>query len=1714
MLLKSKLILLLSLLVLSSSFSVLKPSETYGKNQLEILPIFNLLIPNEKSLSAANAFDLPQDSSDEIKLIVHLKDPVKLWPNEVSSIDEKGIINLKTVMRNYCIDKLGSDSVKYEYSSFNGFSATINSNQYQELLNNPLIESVEEDKVMQAFMQDSVGIIGANDTWEVQLNGNNITGLGQTVCIVDSGIDYTHPDLGGCTKLYDNSSSEEVMLETPILSPNYPEEYPDYSEGFVGNVSMPGYDAIQIYFEQFETEHYFDYLLIYDRDNNIVAEYSGNLNSSWSTLIKGDYANLYFSSDYSITYAGFNITRIKGYNLTSACEKTIAGYDFVNYDYNPYDDFGHGTHVAGIVAANGAIKGVAPDAKLVAAKVLNSYGSGYTSDVLAGIEYCISNSERYNISVISMSLGGGLYSDYCDKDNEAFSEVINAAVNNNISVVVATGNSYELYPYDLVASPACIRSSIRVGSTLKSDDALSSFSKRWAFDMIVAPGSEINSTIPGEGYAQYSGTSMATPHVAGAIALINQYYHENQESKTPSAINNLLKESGKQIFEEPRNYSRIDLNNFFAYESNVTIFLNYPLSVFNYPEYFDLDLNGFNYSSTYCSFYIDSKLKDTVQENSSKILYFTPLEESYYDLSVNCSDSDGNEANISSSFIFNNAPQLVSLSANQSVNEGENITITYVWNNSFYGYIYDSELIIIANYTDNMTEISYLDVNYDYNITSNGSLDTISFNYNSSDLYGSVGNNLTFGLKVYDSYGNINSTYSFNIITYMFSFMYPLTTYVKDITPPDVYLDNYNNSFVSPNEELYFLVNDNVYFKDVNCSLYLNELYNQSKIVEVLDIAYFDVELAEEAYNWSISCEDADGNIGSSDIDYFNVNEAPSLLNISSDAQINEGESISINSTWDNGLFGQINDSAILIIENYTGAFNLSYNNQELAYNDSNGVRHNIFLQTNSTITINGQLNNVSFNYVPLENQTGLNLTFIMQVIDTYFNQNSTLQTINYDDENKSLMWAEPVITTYIKDITSPELSMAVLQNYSSNSSQVLNFTVLDNVGFKEVNCSLYLDNEYNESKLVYPNGSQQYFNLELADGEHDYSVSCIDYDLNQVNQSGVITIDTVAPQLFFNSLLNDLWTNKQFTNVSYKFVDATSHNSSCQLKVNNVVLYSAVLANNTLINYNYRNNASIINYNFSCIDLANNFNSTSITLKFDSLAPSTNASGYSLNSYGWSNANLNITLSANDSLSGVNKTQFRNSTSNWTDYDSNLNITSDFSGAIEYRAIDNAGNIEASKYLILRVDKTAPVISSISSSASIALSNSQVRIEALAVDALSGVLNLSASINGTNYSMNYSTGKYYATITAPFIQGTYEINITVFDKAYNSVIGSVNLTVSNELPSTKLSLSNSSVVLNNTQLTLEFLNCTNSSIFIGGEEENTNLTAYSLIISGLNEFSFDVINYNANNQTINNYTYYIDSLAPSILINNFANNDPVNSTILINVSSSDNYNLVNVSLSVDNINYQSKVISPFLFYYPTNSLPDGMHNFTAVAYDSVGKSNSSTVALNITNSVTVNFNVTGDVNLSSGEITSDDLSGTTLGSVIYEINGLNSSSVNISLNSGNYSEGLSNTIGAIDINASTNADSQIYFLIPKQVLENLGLITPYSQISVHAIHSNGQIEELSVTYDSLMIIEGLEFERFKFTTTHYSTFYYGIDATCSDGLQNQGETGIDCGGP
>ena len=221
----------------------------------------------------------------------------------------------------------------------------------------------------------------------------------------------------------------------------------------------------------------------------------------------------------------------------------------------------HGTHVAGIAAGNNSsYRGVAKDAQLIAIQVFTGFpgsysacgGSpcvlAYTSDIIKGLERVYALRSSFSIASANLSLGGGRYTGTCDGD--ATKPSIDKLRAVGIATIIASGNSAYT---NAIGAPACVSTAVSVGascdavsgSTCSAVDAVASYSNIAQFISLIAPGSLITSSVPSSGYATWHGTSMATPHVAGAWAVL-------KEAKPTAGVDEVLgvlRTTGKTVYD-------------------------------------------------------------------------------------------------------------------------------------------------------------------------------------------------------------------------------------------------------------------------------------------------------------------------------------------------------------------------------------------------------------------------------------------------------------------------------------------------------------------------------------------------------------------------------------------------------------------------------------------------------------------------------------------------------------------------------------------------------------------------------------------------------------------------------------------------------------------------------------------------------------------------------------------------------------------------------------------------------------------------------------------------------------------------------------------------------------------------------------------------------------------------------------------------------------
>ena len=268
-------------------------------------------------------------------------------------------------------------------------------------------------------------------------------------------------------------------------------------------------------------------------------------------------------------------------------DRVVHFADFVDFLPAPYDDYGHGTHVAGIIAgngydSNGARKGIAPAANLVVLKVLDGSGYGYISNVIAALDYAVQQRKKYNIRVINLSVAAGVYESY---NTDPLTLAAKRAVQAGIVVVTAAGNlgrnAEGKTQYGGITAPGnapwvlTVGASSHNGTIDRADDTVAGFSSRGptyidytAKPDIVAPGVGIESLTDAstvlyathpttrlwgtvdtatEPYLSLSGTSMAAPVVTGTIALMLQ--------ANPALTPNLVKAILQFTAERKSNYN-------------------------------------------------------------------------------------------------------------------------------------------------------------------------------------------------------------------------------------------------------------------------------------------------------------------------------------------------------------------------------------------------------------------------------------------------------------------------------------------------------------------------------------------------------------------------------------------------------------------------------------------------------------------------------------------------------------------------------------------------------------------------------------------------------------------------------------------------------------------------------------------------------------------------------------------------------------------------------------------------------------------------------------------------------------------------------------------------------------------------------------------------------------------------------------------------------
>ncbi len=459
---------------------------------------------------------------------------------------------------------------------FNGIVLDISEEEAGKLKSVKGVKGVYPNYARKILLMDSVPQIQADKAWKLLDSfGRNLTGKGMKIGILDTGIDYYHPDFGACSPKSHtlNGNVQAFVLESPHPYNN--------SVTMVYNITVSGFSQIAVHFARIRVETFFDRVEVRNGRNETIAAYTGNMRDVWTPAANGDTVYVVLISDSVINDYGFSIDMVINGSVITAfdwmnCSKIKAGFDFVDNDKDPMDDHGHGTHVTAIAAGNGSLlKGVAPDAIIYPFKVCNSFGWCFDSDILRALDRSVDingngipfEDESDFVDIVSLSLGG------LGDPDDVLSRAIDNLVDMGVVATIAAGNEGSFG----ISSPGTSRNAITVGAIDKSNN-IAGFSSRgpvvWEGRKniikpdVVAPGVKIcaakaqiisffgPSSCIDESHIELSGTSMSAPHVAGVAALVKQRHPEWNSLQIKAAIKNRAVDLGADMHSQ--GYGRVD----------------------------------------------------------------------------------------------------------------------------------------------------------------------------------------------------------------------------------------------------------------------------------------------------------------------------------------------------------------------------------------------------------------------------------------------------------------------------------------------------------------------------------------------------------------------------------------------------------------------------------------------------------------------------------------------------------------------------------------------------------------------------------------------------------------------------------------------------------------------------------------------------------------------------------------------------------------------------------------------------------------------------------------------------------------------------------------------------------------------------------------------------------------------------------------------------
>ena len=1107
-------------------------------------------------------------------------------------------------------------------------------------------------------------------------------------------------------------------------------------------------------------------------------------------------------------------------NITS-CTKVSGGYDFVNQDDDPMDDQGHGTHCAGIVAANGTKLGVAPNATLLAVKVLNSTGDGTSSQIMHGMDWAFNN----NADVMSMSLGGARVP---NDGRDVWAIVADSLVDMGAVIVVAAGNDGP--GTGGVSSPGCSHRVITVGAVNDkgtipvSDDDIIDFSNRGpsAFGRLdpdlSAPGVYINSSVPtgacelcdASGYDSLSGTSMATPHVSGAIALML----EKDASLAPAEIrarlmNSAYNLSANHTFE--KGAGLLNITAVMSYDSylwaenddrwEVTIF---PGN--NHTGTLKLQNANATASRQFSSFTIIDDLTDIEGDNSISKSYFT------LPATTTVPASSEEEVPISLYVPVGSSPSTYGTTLKATTDLGYElrlpiaVTVPLFDDGVIYGTTDDKELgtdvgdmiayKIVSHNADSVTlNLSWDDAGDDLDLflfaPSGESLDSSESGVGVSEFISWPDANLSeYWVAVY--------TYDLNGVVCNYNLT---VTYGSDLSvaPANKFIN------VSKGTQLnltFTLTNDAS--ADANLNLTVRSLvqghYNfteDSVAAGNYDLILFgsngwpyeDARYLNTQLQWGNSSTDIDLFFvwkNSSTIFYSNSRVSSKHNNTLLGTGVEKIENLDIQSYAKNWA------DMGLLVQNAKGAVEQSYN---LTINLTDVGEVDYCQASPSTIANLGA--SASQNVSVLINTTGLGAN---DTYELYFMVDNSTKTFATVPLTLSIMGAvgggsasntAPVVT--------PVLPLDGA-NETNDTTPDFTFYASDQEN-NTLSCTLYINSTAYGANASVANATNTTItaNASLTNGTYEWHINCTDGEYTNVSETRILTINTTGEVLVYEINISANTTSSTVDNTSTAYYLLTLWNNgdaqdTINLTTNNLNNASMASLNQSTLALGANTSGTVLlsvsdetpgEYNVT-VNATSNGNSsesdstgviTTTVTALDSTAPTVNL--VSPANQIWDNdGTVSFVFNATDDMSqilncslyvGGSLNSTNESVANGTDTTFDVSGLSDSSSTSWFvRCKDNTSNTGTSSTRTIKVDTTAPSITMVPTNNSVHVTAS-VSINGSLSDGLSGI-NTSTfvlTVDGSVVSANLSSNKFNYT-TSDLAVGKHNLSAWVYDVAGN----------------------------------------------------------------------------------------------------------------------------------------------------------------------------------------------------------------------------------------------------------------------------------------------------------------------------------------------------------